>query len=162
VVDHGAAEAATAIVERHSPADSRIQSTPCATGGPSAARNAGIRATTHPWLLFLDAGETLHPTMLARLSDALASGSTLDAVHCGWSVLDDSGRPLVEDRCEAEGDLFVLFTRRCAFPTDGALCSANSGRRTRNRWRSRRASSMARAHGFAAATTAGRTECLGG
>ena len=79
-------------------------------------RNAGIPSTIHPWLLFLDAGETIHPTMLARVRDALAAESTLDAAHCGWGVLDDSGRTLVEDRCESDGDLFDLFARRCAFP----------------------------------------------
>jgi glycosyltransferase involved in cell wall biosynthesis len=39
--------------------------------GPSAARNAGARAATGSWLVFLDADERFAPAALARFADAI-------------------------------------------------------------------------------------------
>ena len=72
---------------------------------------------SHPWLLFLDSGDTLHPGMLARIRGALAANPTLDAVHCGWTLVDDASQTLAEERCEADGDLFDLLACRPAFPS---------------------------------------------
>ena len=72
---------------------------------------------SQPWLLFLDAGDTLHPAMLARVRQLLASHPTLDAVHCGWTLVDESGDAVLEESCDAEGDLFDLLARRPAFPS---------------------------------------------
>ncbi len=72
---------------------------------------------THPWLLFLDSGDTLQPGMLARIRAVVAANPTLDAVHCGWSLVDDARQSLVDERCEAEGDLFDLLACRRAFPS---------------------------------------------
>ena len=72
---------------------------------------------SHPWLLFLDSGDTLHRGMLARIRGALAANPTLDAVHCGWSLVDDARQTLAEERCEADGDLFDLLACRPAFPS---------------------------------------------
>ena len=72
---------------------------------------------SHPWLLFLDSGDTLHRGMLARIRGALAANPTLDAVHCGWSLVDDARQILVEERCDADGDLFDLLACRPAFPS---------------------------------------------
>ena len=72
---------------------------------------------SHPWLLFLDSGDTLHPGMLARIRGALAANPTLDAVHCGWSLVDDARQTVAEERCDADGDLFDLLACRPAFPS---------------------------------------------
>ena len=47
---------------------------------------------SHPWILFVDAGDTLHKSMLARIRSTLAADPSLDAVHCGWSLVDDEGQ----------------------------------------------------------------------
>ena len=72
---------------------------------------------SHPWLLFLDSGDMLHPGMLARIRGALAANPTLDAVHCGWSLVDDARQTVAEERCDADGDLFDLLACRPAFPS---------------------------------------------
>jgi hypothetical protein len=72
---------------------------------------------SQPWLLFVDAGDTLHSAMLGRIRDALAADPSLDAVHYGWTLVDDEGRPLVDERCDAEGDLFDILACRPAFPS---------------------------------------------
>jgi hypothetical protein len=74
-------------------------------------------AGSHPWLLFLNAGDTLHARMLARIRAVLVADPSLDAVHCGWTLVDDEGGAFIEERCDVEGDLFDLLARRPAFPT---------------------------------------------
>ncbi|HKP15432.1 MAG TPA: hypothetical protein VJT85_05185 [Gemmatimonadaceae bacterium] len=88
-------------------------------GWELVVQTAGSKETggSQPWLLFLDSGDTLHPGMLARIRGALAANPTLDAVHCGWSLVDDARQTLAEERCDADGDLFDLLTCRPAFPS---------------------------------------------
>ncbi len=42
------------------------------TRGPAAARNAGVRATDHDWIAFLDSDDAWHANKLARQADYLA------------------------------------------------------------------------------------------
>jgi hypothetical protein len=72
---------------------------------------------SQPWLLFVDAGDTLQRAMLARIRDALAADPSLDAVHCGWTLVDDDGLALAEERCDADSDLFDVLACRPAFPS---------------------------------------------
>lgn len=72
---------------------------------------------SHPWILFVDAGDTLHKSMLARIRSTLAANPSLDAVHCGWSLVDDEGRALLQERCDVDGNLFDLLACRPAFPS---------------------------------------------
>jgi hypothetical protein len=72
---------------------------------------------SQPWLLFLDAGDTLHPAMLARVRQALKANPSADAIHCGWSLVDEAGDAVLDERCDADGDLFELLARRPAFPS---------------------------------------------
>ena len=72
---------------------------------------------SHPWLLFLDAGDTLHPAMLARIRQVLAGDPSVDAIHCGWSLVDEAGDVVAEECCDAKGDVFDLLARRPAFPS---------------------------------------------
>ena len=74
-------------------------------------------AGSQPWLLFLDAGDTLHPAMLARVRQALAANPSVDAIHCGWSLVDEAGEAVLEESCDTDGDLFDLLARRPAFPS---------------------------------------------
>ena len=76
----------------------------------------GIRATSNPWLLFLDADDMLAPHMLDRMMEALAGDPSADGAHCGWIYTDPKGREIGVRRCEEEGrDLFPVFARYCAF-----------------------------------------------
>ena len=116
VVDDGSIDGTAGVVERYAALDPRITLRRQANAGKSVARNVAIAAAAFPWLLFLNADDSIHATTLARARDVLLSDGTLDAVHYGWAVVDDAGRVLVEERCEAEGDLFDVLACRCAFP----------------------------------------------
>lgn len=74
-------------------------------------------AGSQPWLLFIDAGDTLHAGMLARVRAVIAGDPSLDAVHCGWTIVDEDDHPVIEERCNDEGDLFDLLARQPAFPS---------------------------------------------
>lgn len=79
-------------------------------GGPAAARNAGIRATTDDLIAFLDADDVFEPDALRVMVTALEASPTagfcitdVARVHADRTELR-SGRP-------PEGDLFIAILR---------------------------------------------------
>ncbi|MEM1116666.1 MAG: glycosyltransferase family A protein [Bacteroidota bacterium] len=75
VVDDGSTDDSAAVAEA---AGARVIRQ--ANAGPSAARNAGIGATSAPYLAFLDADDAWSPGFLARLVEALDADDGLGAV----------------------------------------------------------------------------------
>ncbi|HEX8833653.1 MAG TPA: glycosyltransferase [Abditibacteriaceae bacterium] len=61
VVDDGSTDDTPEIVRSHAMQDARFTLIPLQNGGPSAARNAGIRESTGEYLQFLDADDLLEP-----------------------------------------------------------------------------------------------------
>jgi glycosyltransferase involved in cell wall biosynthesis len=57
--------------------------------GPSAARNAGLRAASSPWVALLDADDLWAPDKLARQASLLQPDTSL--VYTGIRVFDDTG-----------------------------------------------------------------------
>jgi peptidoglycan/xylan/chitin deacetylase (PgdA/CDA1 family)/GT2 family glycosyltransferase/SAM-dependent methyltransferase len=55
--------------------------------GVAAARNHGVRATTSPYLLMLDADDELTPTCLERMASVLEADPGLDVVSCAMRSL---------------------------------------------------------------------------
>lgn len=86
-----------------------------------AGQSAGTAQARAPFLLFLEAGDLLHPEHLARLAGALAVGEGLDAALCGWRYVDAGGHPGPEHPCPAEDDLFPLLAARPLFPVSACL-----------------------------------------
>lgn len=121
VVDDGSTDATSAVVERIASDDRRVRLVRQMHTGPGAARNAGVRDATHPWLLFLDAGDTVGPTLLRLVRDALDADAALDAVLFGWAIVTDARATLVEERCDATGDLFDLLARERAFANNACV-----------------------------------------
>ena len=73
VVDDGSTDGTAALARRHG---ARVISIP--NGGVACARNVAIRASTSPWIAFLDADDVWLPTRLARGWEAsLAAPGTL-------------------------------------------------------------------------------------
>lgn len=65
-----------------------------ANQGVSAARNTGLRLALGEFVLFLDGDDLLHPDKLKRQVALLESDHLLGAVHSGWRLVDEYGRPL--------------------------------------------------------------------
>ena len=83
-VNDGSVDASRQILEDRSFSDRRIQVVDKANGGPSSARNDGIRLAQGDYLCFLDADDLLEPFALERLA-AVLEGDAYDAVVFGWS-----------------------------------------------------------------------------
>jgi glycosyltransferase involved in cell wall biosynthesis/peptidoglycan/xylan/chitin deacetylase (PgdA/CDA1 family) len=121
VVDDGSTDGTKAVAEASARKDGRIRVVTQSNGGEGAARNAGIAAARFEWLLFLDADDRIAPTYLQRMTDAVLAQPELDAVHCGWIMVDPSGRVLGEAACRDTGDLFPVFANRNAIPIHACI-----------------------------------------
>ncbi|MBE7443834.1 MAG: hypothetical protein HS132_00600 [Planctomycetia bacterium] len=64
---------------------------------------------------FLDADDWISPSYLERMTNALTSDPSLDAVHCGWGRVSPNGKLGTEIYCSRSGNLFDLFACCCAF-----------------------------------------------
>ena len=62
--------------------------------GVSAARNFGLKLALGEFILFLDGDDLLYPDKLEQQVAALESDHLLGAVHSGWRLVDEYGRPL--------------------------------------------------------------------
>jgi peptidoglycan/xylan/chitin deacetylase (PgdA/CDA1 family)/GT2 family glycosyltransferase len=116
VVDDGSTDETRATAEAAARTDARIRVLSQPNGGEGAARNAGIGAARFEWLLFLDADDRIAPAYLHRMMEALVAHPELDAVHCGWFMVDPSGRVFAEYGCRDTGDLFSVLANRNPFP----------------------------------------------
>ncbi len=85
-----------------------------------ADHNAGIARARAPFLLFLEAGNLLHPRCLQWMEEAL-DGGAVDAVLCGWRFVDAAGHPGPEHPCPAEEDLFPPLAAHPLFPAAACL-----------------------------------------
>jgi len=64
-------------------------------GGVSAARNAGIRASTAPFVAFLDADDVWHPLKLEEQMAVFRDASAeVGFVHCSYYYIDEDGNDL--------------------------------------------------------------------
>jgi glycosyltransferase involved in cell wall biosynthesis len=67
VVDDGSTDTTGAVINGFG---DRVRSLLQANRGVSAARNAGVAATSAPWIIFLDSDDELSPDALARYGEA--------------------------------------------------------------------------------------------
>jgi len=59
--------------------------------GPSAARNAGVRAAKFDWIAFLDADDIWLPNKIEKQIDFLIKNPKFSACHTGVSIFDHTG-----------------------------------------------------------------------
>lgn len=110
VVDDGSIEETQAIAAQFAAQDERLRRAHSPGRGVSAARNVGMMQARLPWLLFLDASDTIAPDALERFADALARTPDADAAHCGRRSVAPDGRVIGQDQCTIpDTDLFGYF-----------------------------------------------------
>jgi len=81
IVDDGSTDGTPAIGRALAECDPRIRFVQQANGGPSAARNHGIRISSGAYLQFLDADDRLHPEKLALHARFLDEHPDADVVY---------------------------------------------------------------------------------
>jgi glycosyltransferase involved in cell wall biosynthesis len=116
VVDDGSRDATATVVEAFTKRDARIRMVRQANAGEAGARNTGIEAARHDWLLFLDSDDWIAPTFLERMTSVLAADPGLDAVHCAYVRVAADGTQVRDDYEPPSGDMFAVWARRAAFP----------------------------------------------
>jgi glycosyltransferase involved in cell wall biosynthesis len=87
VVDDGSTDDTAAIAA--GVADERVRLLSQANGGPSSARNAGLRASRAPVVCTLDSDDLWLPHYLETVGSVLAEDDAVDVVYTDAWVLDD-------------------------------------------------------------------------
>jgi glycosyltransferase involved in cell wall biosynthesis len=121
VVDDGSTDTTAAVARTCANADRRITVFSQPNAGESGARNTGIRRAQFDWLLFLDADDWIASDHLEKMTGALLSDLSLDAVHCGYARVAADGSVVVEAYRPPTGDLFPTLARRAAFPVHACI-----------------------------------------
>lgn len=121
VVDDGSSDETAAIVEGFVRQHPHFVLLGLPQGGQGAARNTGIGRARLDWLLFLDADDWIAPDYLERMGNSIAAHPELDAVHCGWTLVDPTGKVFGEFQCNDAGDLFSLLANRNVFPIHACI-----------------------------------------
>ena len=112
-VNDGSPDRTRERAARYAAWDGRIRIVDKENGGPSSARNVGIRESVGEIVCFLDADDTYAPTALERIAQAFDSGT--------WDVVVFGGRCLPEKDADRR-IVDALSPRAAEYPTfDPAL-----------------------------------------
>ncbi len=124
VVDDGSTDQTCSLVPVSDP---RVRLVSQKNGGPSNARNTGLRETTGEFVWYLDADDLLMPGAIATAVDALSDAPSLAGVVGRWSLIDESGnqtsgpRSLWPAGVSGKKHLFGPMLQRTIFPPSAAL-----------------------------------------
>jgi len=105
VVDDGSRDGSGEVAARYAP---RVRVVRQENRGLPAARNAGIRASTAPFLTVLDADDRLLPEKLAAELALFDARPELGVVYSGVRYIDGAGQPLPQQGfSREEGQVFA-------------------------------------------------------
>lgn len=107
-IDDGSTDSSPAILQRYADQDSRIKIITVKNGGPSRARNMGIRAAEGEYIFFLDSDDYIEPRMLEYLY-CEAKADDLDQLFFGARIFYDK-----EDEQDAV-DSGLNYTRKVKY-----------------------------------------------
>jgi hypothetical protein len=122
VVDDGSDDGTATAILREAAGDERFRVLVQPPSGVSAARNAGIEAARHDWLLFLDADDKVDPGMLDRVAAAISRRPEVELVRCGWASETEQGEIGVEVDAQLDEQGLDLFDA-CASHCPVAPCA---------------------------------------
>jgi glycosyltransferase involved in cell wall biosynthesis len=119
VVDDGSTDGTDEVVRSFGPPVRLLSQ---ANRGVSAARNAGVAATTAPLVAFLDADDAWLPRKLAAQAAMLEDDPGLGLVHCGVERVDEEGNLLSTQREGLAGSVAedLLLLRDPGIPAGGS------------------------------------------
>jgi len=125
VVDDGSTDGTPEVVRELAGADRRVRLVERPHGGPSAARNEGIRQASAPLVTFLDSDDLMPPGRMAR-QVALLDELDVDGVHGRYesAVMDGVVLPQwLQDRPDwlRGWDLTAVLVRRGALDDVGGF-----------------------------------------
>lgn len=99
IVDNGSTDGTLGVLEKWR--DDNFENgleivvTQCLEPGAAAARNAGLAIARAPWIMFFDSDDTMAPTHLLSVANAIADNAETDII--GWDTVhvrkDGSHRP---------------------------------------------------------------------
>ena len=89
IVDDGSTDGSVAIVEAKN--DPRIRLIKQENGGPSKARNTGVRNAKGDWVVLLDADDELLPNALEDFYDITVKNPNIDIVDCNSLYYNTNG-----------------------------------------------------------------------
>jgi glycosyltransferase involved in cell wall biosynthesis len=92
IIDDGSVDGTPSIVRAFK--DERIELMVADSRGVSAARNAGARAASGDWLMFLDADDRLRPNAIAELLKGAAAAPVARVIYGDYDRIDEIGRPI--------------------------------------------------------------------
>jgi len=101
VVDDGSTDETRAVASRYA---ARVRCVHQENRGLPATRNVGLRATTAPYVNFLDADDRLLPEKFAHELPLLEGDQRLGVVYGGWRYIDGEGRRLPQRGWSREVD----------------------------------------------------------
>ncbi|NND91267.1 MAG: glycosyltransferase, partial [Granulosicoccus sp.] len=125
VVDDGSTDDTAEIARQWAREDSRIDLICQENGGEGAARNTGILAAAHEWLLFLDADDWITPDCLSTMLRTVAKDASLAGVVCGCVRVTPEGALCPADVYSpwSLDDLFLQFAKDCPFAIHNCMVS---------------------------------------
>lgn len=102
LVNDGSTDETGRIADRMSRLDTRVRAIHKENGGLSSARNAGIRASSGEYLMFLDVDDLIIPEKVEIQVQALEADRSRELVYSQYEILfEDTGRIVQTDRGEA-------------------------------------------------------------
>ena len=107
-VNDGSTDSSRHILAARSQSDERIRIIDRANGGPSAARNTGIRAASGEFIVFLDSDDLLDANACAAI-DAAFDART-ETVVFGWSCFGGTANRWMLSRGDVPDAFFPTFT----------------------------------------------------
>ncbi|MBQ9000836.1 MAG: glycosyltransferase family 2 protein [Eggerthellaceae bacterium] len=113
-VNDGSADSSGEILREYADGDPRFRIVSRENGGPSAARNTGLRCAKGKYVVFLDCDDALEPRALEQLEDAFATYD-VDATVFGWSCIGGNADRWLSNRSTVPEKLYPSFEPALAF-----------------------------------------------
>jgi len=94
VIDDGSTDHTGQVVEKLSKKYSWLKTARKVNGGPSSARNMGLRLSSGEFVSFLDSDDVLLPDKIERQVDFLIAHPEVGLVHSDYLIVSESLQPL--------------------------------------------------------------------